>query len=170
MIIPYHSGQLFPPHPFFTNPTTMPVSTTSTVLNCPAQTLRDFLGTTANIPEISDPDLELVILDAPDQVTQDAVIEFRITAYGFKQKMKHRWISVTDTEIIAQQLDGPTRAWTHRQTIVSTGESTCELTDHIEFEPPGGMLGYVMTADKIIDSIKEGMEFRYETLQERLEC
>lgn len=148
----------------------MPVSTTSTVLNCPAQTLRDFLGETANIPRISDPELELVVLDAPAVVIQDAVIEFRITAYGFKQKIKHRWVSVTDSEIVAEQLDGPTRAWTHRQTIVSTGESTCELTDHIEFEPPGGMLGYVMTGDKIIDSIKEGMDFRYEVLHETLEC
>lgn len=148
----------------------MSVSTTSAVLNCTAQTLRDFLGTTANIPEVSDPELELVVLDAPDQVTPGAVIEFRISAYGFKQKIKHKYISVTDSEIVAEQLDGPTKAWVHRQSIVSTGESTCELTDHIEFEPPGGMLGYVMTAAKIIESIKEGMEFRYVTLQEKLGC
>lgn len=147
----------------------MPSSTTSTTINCTAEILRDFLGTTANIPEISDPELELVILEAADQVAKDTVIEFRISAYGFKQKIKHQYIAVSDTEIVAEQLDGPTKAWTHRQSIVSTGESTCQLTDHIEFEPPGGMLGYVMTADKIIDSITEGMEFRYETLKEKLE-
>lgn len=146
----------------------MPESKTSTCLNCSAETLRAFLGATANLPDISDPDLELEVLEAPDTITENAVIEFRISAYGFKQRMKHQYTKVNDSEIVAEQIDGPTRAWVHTQSIGSTGPSTCELVDHIEFEPPGGMLGFVMTAAKIQESIQEGMDFRYETLQEKL--
>lgn len=146
----------------------MPESTTSTCLNCTAEALREYLGQTANLPDISDPDLELEVIDAPDTVVQDAVIEFRISAYGFKQRMKHKYTKVSETEIVAEQIDGPTRAWIHTQTVTSTGPSTCELVDHIQFEPPGGMIGFVMTEDKIRDSIQDGMDFRYETLQEKL--
>jgi len=147
----------------------MPESTTSVQLNCSAERLREFLGQTANIPQISDPELELEILEAPEQITAGATIEFRVSAYGFKQRITHKWTDVSATKIVAEQVDGPTRAWKHTQTIRSTGDASCELTDHIDFEPPGGMLGFVMTADKVQESIEEGMEFRYETLQELLE-
>jgi len=147
----------------------MPTSTTSVELQCSAARLREFLGTTANLPEISDPELELEILTAPDQVTAGASIEFRVSAYGFKQRITHEWTAVSESEIVAEQTDGPTRKWIHTQTIRATGDNSCELTDEIEFEPPGGMLGFVMTADKVQESISEGMEFRYETLQEMLE-
>lgn len=143
--------------------------TSSTQLKCSAQVLRLYLGATANLSKISDPDLDLEVLTAPDHVAEGAVIEFRISAYGFKQRMQHRYIEVTESEIVAEQIDGPTRAWKHRQSIVATSESECTLTDQIDFEPPGGMLGFVMTEGKIKDSIQDGMDFRYETLQEILE-
>lgn len=147
----------------------MPTFTSSTRLSCDAVALREYLGVPANLPFISDPELELEVLDAPSEVVVDALIEFRISAYGFKQRMQHRYIEVTQTEIVAEQTDGPTRAWIHRQTIVDHGDGTCTLKDQIDFEPPGGMLGFVMTELKIRDSIQDGMDFRYETLQELLE-
>lgn len=148
----------------------MPQSTTSVQLQCSAETLRSFLGQTCNLPEISDPELDLEILEAPDQISEGATIEFRVSAYGFKQRITHKWTAVSDTEIVAEQIDGPTRKWIHTQTIKPTGDTSCELTDQIEFEPPGGMLGFVMTEAKVLDSINDGMDFRYETLQEMLEA
>ena len=142
---------------------------TSVTLKCSAAALRKYLGTTANLPEISDPELSLEIIEAPEYVAIDSVIEFRISAYGFKQRMQHRYVGVSDTQIVAEQIDGPTRAWKHTQAITDNKDDTVTLTDHIVFEPPGGMLGYVMTADKIIESLEEGMEYRHERLAEILE-
>lgn len=147
----------------------MPEFKSSTTLKCSAQTLREFLGQTANLPAISDPELSLEVLKAPDIVAADTVIEFRISAYGFKQRMQHRYLEATDTRIVAEQIDGPTRAWRHTQTVAGNEDGTATLTDEIVFEPPGGMLGYIMTAAKITESLKDGMEYRYETLAETLE-
>ena len=36
-----------------------------------------------------------------------------------------------------RQLEGPGRSWHHRHLFRSTGESSCELTDRIEYEPGG---------------------------------
>ena len=47
----------------------MPESKTDFILECSAEQLRAFLGRTANLPIISDPDLELEILSAPEIVT-----------------------------------------------------------------------------------------------------
>ena len=127
------------------------------------------LGITANLPLISDPDLSLEIIQAPERVAVDEVIEFRISAYGFKQRMQHRYVEVADTHIVAEQIDGPTRAWRHLQAIIAHDDGTCTLTDQFSFEPPGGMLGHMMTADRIRESLNEGMQFRYQALAELLE-
>ena len=148
----------------------MPEVTTSADIPCSAQELRAFLGQTKNLLVTSEPDLELEILSAPDVVAEGERIEFRISAYGFKQKMEHRYNRVTEQEIVAEQTEGPARAWKHTQTV-EAGEdnSSCRLTDRIEFEPPGGMLGFVMTEDMIRESIADGMEYRYQTLREEFE-
>ncbi|MEZ6133099.1 MAG: hypothetical protein R3C59_30890 [Planctomycetaceae bacterium] len=146
----------------------MPEFSASATLPCSADRLREFLGLTANLPAISDPELELEVLSAPEIITLDGVIEFRITAYGFKQRMQHRYVEVSERQIVAVQIDGPTRSWLHRQTIQENEDGTCTLVDHIEFEPPGGMLGYLMTADRITESLTDGMEFRYSSLAREL--
>lgn len=147
----------------------MATHTSSTTLRCDLQKVRDYLGRTANLLKTSDPDLELEILNAPDEISEGAIIDFRITAYGFKQPMQHRYVEVSDREIVAKQVDGPARAWLHRQSLSDNGDGSCTLTDRIDFEPPGGMLGFVMTEAKIRESIEDGMDHRYEVLQEELE-
>jgi len=144
----------------------MPESVSSSILDCSAVMLRTFLGRTANLPQISDPELKLEILSAPEIVTVGQKIEFRITAYGFKQRATHEYITVEDLQIIEDQIDGPLRAWKHSQQIEIVAAAQCRLTDRIEFQPPGGMLGYLLTEAKVLDSIQDGMQIRYDALSE----
>ncbi len=144
----------------------MPESVSSSILDCSAGMLRTFLGRTANLPQISDPDLELEILSAPEFVTVGQRIEFRITAYGFKQRATHEYVTVEELQIIEDQIEGPLRAWKHMQQIEVIAASQCRLTDHVEFQPPGGMLGYLLTEANVLASIKDGMQIRYDALSE----
>lgn len=146
----------------------MPQFTASTELKCSAAALREYLGQTEKLPTISNPDLQLKVISAPEMVAADTEIEFQITAYGLKQTMKHRYTVADEGRIVAEQTDGPTRSWVHTQTIEET-ENGCILTDIIDFEPPGGMVGFVMTEARIRESLEEGMEFRYDALAEILE-
>ncbi len=138
----------------------------STELTCTAAALRTFLGRPANLPQISNPDLELEIVAAPEEVVAGATIEFRITAHGFKQRAKHEYVEVSENTIVETQIDGPLRAWKHAQTIEILGPGVCRLTDEFAFERPGGMLGFLLTEDRIRKALEDGMEFRYATLQE----
>ncbi|MEZ6060477.1 MAG: hypothetical protein R3C19_08960 [Planctomycetaceae bacterium] len=141
-----------------------------TELKCPVLALREFLLRPANLPQISDPDLQLEILNAPAVISEGDEIEFRITAYGFKQRMRHRYVEVAEAQIIAEQIEGPARSWRHTQHMQAGDDlSICSLTDRVLFEPPGGMLGFVMTEARIRESLRDGMDVRYETLRELLE-
>ena len=144
----------------------MPESLSSSVLECSAAELRAFLGRTANLPQISDPDLELEILSAPEIVTLGHRIEFRITAFGFKQRATHEYVNVEELQIIEDQIEGPLRAWKHAQQIEIIAARQCRLIDRVEFEPPGGMLGYLLTESKVLTSIRDGMQIRYDALSD----
>jgi len=131
--------------------------------------LRLFLGRPVNLPQISNPELELEVLSAPPEVTIGQRIEFRITAYGFKQRATHEYLIVADDMIVESQIEGPLRAWRHSQRIEIAGIGHCRLIDEIDFEPPGGMLGFLLTEARILESLEEGMDFRYSVLQELIE-
>lgn len=144
----------------------MPQHTSSVLLNCAADPLRSFLGRPVNLPQISIPDLKLEILSAPELVSIGERIEFRITAFGFKQRAIHEYIHVTSDVIVESQIEGALRAWRHSQKIELAATGECRLIDEIEFEPPGGMLGYLLTEARILESLGEGMEYRYSALQD----
>lgn len=144
----------------------MPQFSASVRLKCPAPSLRLFLGTPANLPKVSDPELRLEIISAPPLVTVSERIEFRITSFGFKQRAIHVYTSASETEIVEEQIEGPLRAWRHRQMFTVIHECETQLTDEIDFEPPGGMLGYLLTEERIRESLNEGITARYEALQD----
>lgn len=141
----------------------------STVVPCSAAALRRFLGCPANLPEISDPDIELQIVSAPETISEGTRIEFRIMSFGLRHRMAHEYRLVTDSEIFEVQVDGPLPAWQHRQQLQLLGPSECRLTDTVEFQLPGGMLRFMLTEDRIRESLTTGMEFRYQALQQLAE-
>jgi ligand-binding SRPBCC domain-containing protein len=144
-------------------------TSSSTILTCPPPVLRSFLGRPANLPQISNPELELEVLSAPPEVIVGERIEFRITAYGFKQRATHEYLIASQELIVESQIEGPLRAWRHSQRIELAGGDACRLIDEIDFEPPGGMLGFLLTEARIRESLEEGMDFRYSTLQELID-
>ncbi|MEO2032757.1 MAG: hypothetical protein ABGZ35_11795 [Planctomycetaceae bacterium] len=133
---------------------------------CPA-TLRDYLGSVSNFPLITDPKLAIEIIESPEVVTAGAEITFAIITGGFRQVLRHRWTTVTDSQIVAEQVLGPTQSWHHDQTISATAGG-CTLRETIIFEPPGGMLGFVVTEDAILESLGSGTAMRHQLIAEQL--
>ncbi len=141
--------------------------TLSAQFDCSPAVLREYLGVISNFPFITDPELEIEIIESPVLVAADAEIAFSLITGGFRQVLRHRWTTVTDTQIVAEQIMGPTKSWIHDQTI-SASENGCTLQETIDFEPPGGMLGFVFTEDAIMESLNSGTALRHELLAEQL--
>ncbi len=136
-----------------------------TNLECCPESLFEFLLRPANIADISDPDLGLTFVQAPEVVEQGSRIAFEIQGYGRVQRITHEITDVTPThQIIEVQIDGPMRAWTHRHLFRDTENGT-EMLDAIEFTPPGGIIGLMMSEDRIIDSLERGFFYRQQQLQ-----
>ncbi|MFM7058258.1 MAG: hypothetical protein ACKO2P_15175 [Planctomycetota bacterium] len=145
----------------------MPQFTASTILMCSAAGLRGFLGRPANLPQISDPDIELEILSAPELVTPGEKIVFRVTAMGLRQRMTHEYLLAEDLQIHESLIEGPLPVWRHRQILEVLSEQQCRLTDEVVFETPGGLLRFVLTEERIRESLESGMMYRYAALAER---
>ena len=141
----------------------------SATFQCSLDGLRRFLGNPQNLPMVSNPDLELEIIAAPQVITAGEKIEFRITAFGFKQRATNQYTEISELLIAESQVDGPMRAWSHVQKFESLPDGSTRLIDEVTFEPPGGMLGYLLTEAKVREQLEEGMAFRYETLQELID-
>jgi ligand-binding SRPBCC domain-containing protein len=146
----------------------MHLFTTNSVLNCPVTSLRNFLGRPANLPSISDPDIELEILKAPDVITAGEKIVFRVTAMGLRQRMTHEYLTASEFEILETLIEGPMPLWRHRQHLEALNDNLCRLTDEIEFQTPGGLLRFVLTEERIRESLEAGMSFRYQALAEQI--
>ena len=141
--------------------------TLSAQFDCSPATLREYLGTTANFPSITDPELEFEIIEAPEIVTAGAEIAFSIITSGIRQVLRHRWTTVSDSQIVAEQVMGPTQSWNHDQTVSAVGGG-CKLTETIVFEPPGGMLGFMVTEDAILQSLNSGTAIRHQLIAQQL--
>lgn len=146
----------------------MPQFTASTILKCSAPGLRGFLGRPANLPQISDPDIELEIISAPERIVVGEKIVFRVTAMGLRQRMTHEYLLAEDLEIHESLVEGPLPVWRHRQILEILGEQECRLTDEVAFETPGGLLRFVLTEERIRESLESGMSYRYEALAARV--
>ena len=64
-----------------------------------------------------------------------------------------------------KQISGPLKSYTHEHHIVPAGENQITLIDRLEFEPPGGLLGFLITESKLLDLFDEGFYQRHQTLK-----
>ncbi|MEZ6064540.1 MAG: SRPBCC family protein [Planctomycetaceae bacterium] len=137
-----------------------------TRLDCPPDVLFEFLLKPANVARVADPSTGLQIIEGPDVVTVGSRIRFQLVTYGQIQKMVHEIIAVDRPNLVVEkQIEGPTRAWEHRHLFQPAGDGVL-MIDEIEFEPPGGVLGFIATPARICDSLEENFFARQRTLEQ----
>ncbi len=147
----------------------MPVFETSVTLDCPRERAFEFLLRPANVALISPPDLGLAFTSAPDVVELGSRIEFRIQGFGQVQTLVHEITHLVHPEqIVETQVRGLFSRWVHEHSFEATPEGTVIVTDRIDFQPPTGLLGFLVTANRILEQLEEGFEHRHEQLQKLL--
>ena len=135
-----------------------------TELPCSVSGLFDFLIQPKNIAQVSDPGLGLVFVDPPEVLTPNLEIEFQIVSFGQVHNITHRITELTPkSTVIEKQISGPMKAWTHTHTYEPT-DNGCVKLDIVEFETPGGLVGFFLTEDKVSDQLEDGFCYREEKL------
>jgi ligand-binding SRPBCC domain-containing protein len=130
----------------------------------PVERLFEFLLKPANVARVSDPSAGLQLMTAPELVEVGSIIKFRIAAFGQIREVTHQITEIEPhSRVVEVQTAGPMRAWRHSHLYEKDGDSTL-LIERVEFEPPGGIVGLIVTADKIIDQLADAMFYREQAL------
>ena len=140
----------------------------STVVACPLEEVFDFLRRPDNIVKISPPEMGLNFVAAPEAVELGSILEFKVLARGQVQHLAHEIIQFDrPSRFVEKQVRGPFKFWEHEHIFEADSEGVTVI-DRITFQPPGGLIGLLVTEDKILDSLDDGFAHRHAQLQQLL--
>jgi ligand-binding SRPBCC domain-containing protein len=149
----------------------MPQHQTELVLDTPIRAAWDFLTTTANIPKIALPEIQLVIEDAPDQLELGSRIKFCIQVMGAIIHATHEIVEFEPCErYVEEQVEGSFASWRHEHLFRADETGGTVIRDTIDFERPGGLVGILMTEARVRKQLDEGFEHREFRLKQLLEA
>lgn len=143
---------------------------TSVSVRCSLDQAFDFLLRPSNVQRVSPPNVGLHFLGAPEVVEVGSRLEFKIQAYGQVAKFVHEITQVDRPErIVERQVQGLFKSWVHAHELSTSPEGETVIVDRIEFEPPGGLLGLLVTSKRILEELEDGYFHRHKQLKKLLE-
>lgn len=148
----------------------MPTFEIRTEVQVSPETLFDFIIRPANMQAISPPEVGMVIVDAPEILETGSKLVFKVQGYGMVQQLEHEMVLVERPRILHEKMTkGPLPKWEHQYVVEPADNGQAALINKIDFEPPGGMLGMILTADRILQQLEESYAHRSEALKKALE-
>jgi ligand-binding SRPBCC domain-containing protein len=147
----------------------MPSLEASVSIRCPVERAFDFLTSSDNFMKIVPPDLQLRMVQSPGQLALGSRFEVQVMGFGIPQNVIYEITEFARPHSFQEsQVKGPLGRYIHAHTFADENGSVV-VTDRIEFEPPGGMLGFLLTADRLKTSLEQGLTHRHRELKRILE-
>jgi len=148
----------------------MPTYQTEITLQTDREKVFNFLCRPANLPDLSQPEMHLTIEEAPETIELGSRIRFAIFVMGAAIRSVHEIVAFESPErFIEEQIEGPFKLWRHEHVFRPLGEQQVALHDLIEYEPPGGMMGLILSERRIRSQLEEGFAHRHDELKYLLE-
>ncbi len=145
----------------------MPVFQSRLVLPRPAEEVFEFLATPANLIQVAPPEAHLQLVSGPERLELGATFVCKSKHLGVSQHIAVEVIDFRPGQVlIIQQQRGPLKKWVHATLFADAPEGT-EMHDRIDFEPPGGLLGLLVTAQFIDRTLHSTFRYRDSKLRER---
>ncbi|MCG6157160.1 SRPBCC family protein [Rubinisphaera margarita] len=139
----------------------MPIFSSDLVVPAPVSDVFEFFIRPANLLKISPPQMGLKFIDVPPEFEHGVQFEFAVQTFGIVQKVTHRITMFNRPDMFVEELvKGPVPKWIHTHQFVSVSDTETKLVDRIEFEPPGGIVGMMLTEDRIHDHLDEAFFHR----------
>jgi ligand-binding SRPBCC domain-containing protein len=144
----------------------MPVFERSTTIPRPSAELFEFLARPANLIQVMPPELNMRLVEGPERLFLGAQMVLQTRRWGFAQRIVSKITAFEPNRLFTdEQIEGPFKKWAHSHILEDTPDGT-RMTDRIEFEAPGGMLGLVLTQDAIEGELEELFEYRTQKFEE----
>ncbi len=105
----------------------------------------------------------------PDTLAKGAILELNLNVMGNQFHIIHEIIDFAENEkIVAQQVKGPFKLWIHQQLFTNAPQDETLLKNVIQFEPPGGLMGFIVTRKLITEQLTKWIGHGHELLRESL--
>lgn len=148
----------------------MPLFEQSVSVNTSAEELFDFLIRPQNVLKINPPEMQMNLINVPEVLENDSKLNVELLGFGIPQRVVQQVTEFTSPSMFTvSQIEGPLSKWSHSHHFDGGAEGNVTLTERIDFEPPGGMIGFVITADKIKEYLEKGFAHRHVALKELFE-
>ena len=148
----------------------MPSLETSSTICCPAEKVFDFLTKSENLVKIMPDELKLRVVAAPEQLSLGSRLELQILAFGPPQNVVYEVTEYSRPHRFTErQIKGLLGRYVHDHEFTPRDNGEVVVTDRIEFEPPGGLMGFMLTADRLRSMLQQGLTHRHAELKRLLE-
>jgi ligand-binding SRPBCC domain-containing protein len=129
----------------------------------------DFFRRPACLLEVSLPDLHLRLLDAPELLERGSRLTVQVRRWGMTQRVITEVIVFEEGRLfVEEQREGPFRTWTHERRFEALADGGTRLTEQIDYDPPAGLLGMMLTAAVVERELNRAYAYRAEKLAELL--
>ncbi|MGE3316270.1 MAG: SRPBCC family protein [Planctomycetaceae bacterium] len=131
----------------------------------------DFLVRPANLMQITPAEAGLKLVSAPERLSLGSKLEFEMSGYGPTTQRMHYEIVEFDEprRFVERQIKGPLKRYEHEHFIEPLADGSIVVTDKLIFEPPGGLLRFVVTEERVMTSLSKALEYRQRKMKRLLE-
>jgi ligand-binding SRPBCC domain-containing protein len=142
---------------------------TTTTLLCTADTLFEFVIRPANLLRVSPPELQVTLSDPPEILELGSILIVTGRRWGFPQRFITQVVKFEPGHMfVEEQRHGPFKKMVHHHIVEADGTGA-RMVDRVEFEPPGGPLGILLSPARIEQDMAELYAYRVQKLKEILE-
>jgi ligand-binding SRPBCC domain-containing protein len=108
-------------------------------------------------------------LKAPDIINLGDQIEFSFHVIGMHIGFVHKIVEMTMHErIFLNQIHGPLKLWATEQHLSESDERSTLLKTVVKYEPPGGVLGFLLTKKKMRHYLEHWVPIGLDMLRDSL--
>jgi ligand-binding SRPBCC domain-containing protein len=127
-----------------------------------------FFRKPANVVAVAPPDLPLRLIEGPESPAVGERFAVEVRRFGLTRRIDTEVMTMEEpSRIVERQAQGPFREWVLERRFVEIDDVT-ELTETITYEPPGGMLGLMMTPSAVEGELRRAYQGRPERVMGRL--
>jgi ligand-binding SRPBCC domain-containing protein len=118
---------------------------------------------------VTPPDLQLRLLSAPDVLQPGSQVVVQVRRWGITRRVVTEVVSLEDGALLVEeQREGPFRLWDHTRRFEALAGGGTRLTEQIDYEPPTGLLGNMLTAALVERELMRAFDYRATRLPELL--
>lgn len=138
----------------------MPIFTHAVTLAANAAEVMDFLRVPKHRLQLMPPEWPLELIDGPALLELGSKTTWKVSRFGMSQVLVYE-VTVCDPplRLVEEQRQGPFGRWMQSTSCRLIREGAL-VQDDIDYEPPGGMLGLLLSRAKIEESLAKTFDWR----------